>query len=128
MLLDWDESLRAVEEGKAHIHAGLIYSKPRDEYLEFGAFIMPIDTQLYLATELVGLNVQEALRGNSDTKIGVVKGGYEEYFITNKYPDIEVNTYENNELLLKAAARQEIKMFIADEQAVSYTHLTLPTT
>ena len=124
LLLDWDESLRAVEEGKAHIHAGLIYSKPRDEYLEFGAVIMPIDTQLYLATELVGLNVQEALRGNSDTKIGVVKGGYEEYFITNKYPDIEVNTYENNELLLKAAARQEIKMFIADEQVVNFHSAT----
>jgi hypothetical protein len=28
LLLDWDESLRAMEEGKAHVHAGLIYSKP----------------------------------------------------------------------------------------------------
>ncbi|MGR4991332.1 transporter substrate-binding domain-containing diguanylate cyclase [Vibrio rotiferianus] len=120
LLLDWDESLRAMKEGKAHVHAGLIYSKPRDEYLEFGAVIMPIDTQLYLSTELVGLNVQDALKGKTATRIGVVKGGYEEYFITNKYPDLAVSTYENNELLLKAAARQEIKLFIADEQVVNF--------
>ncbi|MCV5276009.1 transporter substrate-binding domain-containing protein, partial [Escherichia coli] len=61
LLLDWEESLRAVKEGRADVHAGLIYSEARDKYLDFGAVIMPIQTKLYVNKDMLAVDIKGVL-------------------------------------------------------------------
>lgn len=75
LLLDWEDSLLAVKEGRADIHAGLIFSEERNQYLNFGTVIMPIDTQLYVNSDLLGIDVDSVLAGESAMEVGLVKGG-----------------------------------------------------
>ncbi len=126
LLLDWEASLQAVKEGKADIHAGLIYSRERDTYLDFGSVIMPIDTQLYINKDILGLEINAVLKGDSAMEVGIVKGGYEEFFVRQRYPKATLTLYANNDAMLRAAAEKKIFLFVADMQVTNFYMATVP--
>lgn len=53
VLVDWNDSLTAVEEGKADVHAGMLWSEPRELRFDFAEPIMTINTQLYLSQRII---------------------------------------------------------------------------
>ncbi|WP_104024791.1 transporter substrate-binding domain-containing diguanylate cyclase [Vibrio hyugaensis] len=128
LLLDWDESLQAVKEGSADIHAGLIYSRERDKYLDFGSVIMPIETQLYVNQDVLGVDVHAVLERGEGMDVGVVKGGYEEFFIRKRYPNAIIELYPNNDVMLRAVVERKIFLFVADMQVANFYMATSPDT
>lgn len=126
LLLDWEESLLAVKEGRADVHAGLIYSEARSQYLNFGTVIMPIDTQLYVNKDVFGLDINSVLEGESAMEIGVVRGGFEEHFIRKRYPNAAVKLYSNNDAMLDAVAKKKVFLFVADTQVSNFYMATTP--
>ncbi|MGR5154925.1 transporter substrate-binding domain-containing diguanylate cyclase [Vibrio owensii] len=126
LLLDWEESLLAVKEGRADIHAGLIFSAERSQYLNFGTVIMPIDTQLYVNSDLLGIDVESVLKGESAMEVGLVKGGYEETFVRKRYPNAAIRFFSNNDALLKAVTNKQIFLFVADTQVSNFYMATTP--
>ncbi|HHP0479462.1 TPA: transporter substrate-binding domain-containing diguanylate cyclase [Vibrio campbellii] len=120
LLLDWEDSLLAVKEGRADIHAGLIFSEERNQYLNFGTVIMPIDTQLYVNSDLLGIDVDSVLAGESAMEVGLVKGGYEETFVRKRYPNAAIKQFANNDALLKAVTDKKIFLFVVDTQVSNF--------
>lgn len=86
LLVDWQASLDAMKSGDADIHAGLLWSESRDQYLEYGPSIMKIDTQLYVHQSLITQDIDEFMRGGHNHRVGVVVGGYEESFTRREFP------------------------------------------
>ncbi|MGY3571583.1 transporter substrate-binding domain-containing diguanylate cyclase [Vibrio paucivorans] len=120
VLLDWNESLEAVKNNRADVHAGLLWSEPRDEFFDFGDALINIETQLYYSQALIGFDVDELLKGKVEQYVGVVKGGYEEYFARKEFPKANLKVYPNNELLINAAFKGEISAFVADLQVANF--------
>ncbi|WP_133180110.1 sensor domain-containing diguanylate cyclase [Shewanella decolorationis] len=119
-LMDWNDSLLAVKSGKADIHAGLVRSPARLEYLDFDEPLLEISTQLYVHQTLLGDKLQELLAGRLDTAVGVVKGGFEQEFAQRHYPQLSLIEYIDNDLMMQAAKRGELDAFIADTQVGNF--------
>ncbi|EMJ7320051.1 transporter substrate-binding domain-containing protein, partial [Vibrio parahaemolyticus] len=126
LLLDWEESLRAVKEGRADVHAGLIYSEARDKYLDFGAVIMPIQTKLYVNKDMLAVDIKGVLTGEVELPIGLVKGSYEAEFVRANYPRASLVEYVNNDAMIRAAVDKNILYFVADLQVANFHMATTP--
>ncbi|HEQ3512025.1 TPA: sensor domain-containing diguanylate cyclase [Vibrio parahaemolyticus] len=126
LLLDWEESLRAVKEGRADVHAGLIYSEARDKYLDFGAVIMPIQTKLYVNKDMLAVDIKGVLTGEVELPIGLVKGSYEAEFVRANYPRASLVEYLNNDAMIRAAVEKNILYFVADLQVANFHMATTP--
>ncbi|MDA0118913.1 transporter substrate-binding domain-containing diguanylate cyclase [Vibrio sp. T11.5] len=120
VLMDWNESLQAVKSNQADVHAGLLWSEPRDQFLDFGDALINIETQLYYSQSLVGSGIDELLDGKVERYVGVVKGGYEEYYTRKEFPNANLKVYSNNQRLINAAFKGEISAFVADLQVANF--------
>lgn len=109
-LTDWDDSLVQVRDGRAHVHGGLFSSPERETFLDFGVEIFPLRAALFAAAALPALEAADL----SGTVVGVTRGGFEEEFLRENHPGLKLKTYENNDLLVRAAAGGEIGAFAAD--------------
>ncbi|MDN3611794.1 sensor domain-containing diguanylate cyclase [Vibrio ostreicida] len=120
LLLDWNESLEAVKSGRADLHAGLLWSEQRDSFFDYTPSIMTIDTQMYISQSLIGLDLNEFMLGEHDFQVGVVEGGYEADYTRLHYPNLNLITFTNNQIMIDAAFNGEIQAFVADLQVASY--------
>ncbi|OAJ92683.1 transporter substrate-binding domain-containing diguanylate cyclase [Vibrio bivalvicida] len=120
LLVDWQASLDAVRDGQADIHAGLLWSEQRDSYLDYAPEILSIDTQLYISQVLIGTNLDEFMLGDHQHKVGVVAGGYEEEFTRRHFPNLNLISYSNNQLMIQAAFNGELEAFVADLQVANF--------
>jgi len=119
-LTDWNDSLMLVKDGHAHAHAGLMWSAPRDKFLDYSDTLLTIDTHLFMVQEYIGTDLNYFLAGDEGESIGVVEGGYEQYFAEQNFPNLQLNTFANNELMIKAAMKGELTAFIADTQVANF--------
>lgn len=123
LLVDWNESLQAVKDGRADVHGGLLWSRERDVYLDYGQSIMRVETQLFINRIRLNIDVAELLSGKHSFVLGVVEGGIEHSFAIESYPNVAVNTFDNNADMIAAAFKGEIDGFIAERQvAYFYFH------
>lgn len=116
-LVDWQGSLDLLEGGKADAHAGLLWSSERDKLFDYGLPLTQLDSQLFFSRELRGNDVQYTLLHDS---VGVVAGGYEEYYARRHFPDTKLQTFDDNDTMLAAAFKGELKAFIADLQVANF--------
>ncbi|MFO6424352.1 diguanylate cyclase domain-containing protein [Motilimonas sp. KMU-193] len=118
LLLDWQDSLMAVKEGRADVHAGLLYSDQRAEFLRFGAQIIPLSASLFIRSD----QVAEAglLMEQGQIPLGVVKGGFEATFAQEQYPNARLLEFKNNSLMLDKALNGELDVFISDHQVANF--------
>lgn len=119
-LVDWNDSLELVRDGKADIHAGLLWSKKRSQFLSYGPKIVRLDTQLYVSRTLPETDPIHILTGETHHVIGAVKGAYEMEFIQTQYPQATLKPFNNNKLMIDAALSGEIDVFVADIQVANY--------
>ena len=112
-LVPWKKSLELVKDGKADLHAGLFYTKERDEYLTYGPTITQIFTDLYAHKSLPDEEI-----GNKP--IGVIHGGYSEHFMNKEQPDRELIPYATSRATVEAAQKGKILEFISDQPTAVY--------
>lgn len=120
VLLDWNESIVAVREGKADVHAGLMWSKPREEFLDYGEPLFTIETQLYYSQEALTMDIQSILDGDVKDTVGVVEGGYEEHYAREELPNVALKLYSNNQKMIEGAFSGEVNAFIADLHVANF--------
>ncbi|MFA0441419.1 hypothetical protein BCU70_10420 [Vibrio sp. 10N.286.49.C2] len=119
-LVDWQPSIDLVRQGQVHIHAGLLRSNVRDQFLEFGTDLLKLDTQLYFHRQLLNFDADVFLQGEHDYQVGVVKGGYEEEYLREHFPNLMLKSFANNENMIKSVLRGELLAFSADLQVANY--------
>lgn len=120
VLLDWGDSLQAVEDGRADVHAGMLWSEPREQRFDFADSVMTINTQLYLSQRIITTDLNAFLTGSEARSVGVVEGGYEEYYVETNFPQLPLARYKNNRLMMEAAFDEEIDAFVADLQVANF--------
>lgn len=120
LLLDWQSSLDAVQDGRADLHAGLLWSEAREGYLDFSPVILSIDTQLFISQELIGTSLDDFMLSEHDHRVGVVEGGYEEEFTRLHFPNLNLISYANNKVMIESAFSGELDAFVADLQVANF--------
>ncbi|WP_394251486.1 diguanylate cyclase [Vibrio profundi] len=119
-LTDWNESLMLVKNGQADAHAGLLWSAPRDEFLDYSDTLLTIDTHLFMVQDYIGTDLNYFLAGDEGKSIGVVEGGYEQYFAEQNFPNLQLDMFVNNEQMFNAALKGKLTAFIADTQVANF--------
>lgn len=114
VLTDWADSIELVKNGQADVHAGLMWSDEREQLLDYGVGFFSIDAQLFFSKALLGVDVARFVLGKEGGKIGVVKGGYEEYYAREHFPNVPLVLFDNNQILLDSVLNHQVKAFIAD--------------
>lgn len=109
-LVDWNESLEALKSGEADLHGGLFESLERREYLDFSNELLPLGASLFVSSWISVSSLEEL----PDLAVGVTRGGYEESFLRQHYPTLELAVYPNNQRMVEAALAGEILAFVAD--------------
>ncbi len=120
LLVDWQESLDAVKEGRADVHAGLLWSESRESYLDFSPELLTIDAQIYVNQSLIGTNLDEFMLGDQKHRVGVVTGGFEEEFTRLHFPNLNLVSYPNNQSMIEAAYDGKLQAFVADLQVANF--------
>ncbi|WP_394201729.1 diguanylate cyclase [Shewanella waksmanii] len=116
-LTDWNQSLALVRNGKADVHAGLLWSNQRDQFFDYLPGLITIETQLFFANALLGTSVESFLVSG---EVGVVSGGYEKEHMQQHFPNTTLIEFANNELMLSAAFAGKIAAFVADYQVANF--------
>ncbi|WP_062710581.1 transporter substrate-binding domain-containing diguanylate cyclase [Grimontia marina] len=116
-LSDWNDSLVAMQEGGRIVHAGLLYSKSRDKYLDYVFPLFEITTTLYVVNDSEELKTQGVVPG---MVIGVVSGGFEEEYLKMRYPLVATMGFDNNAALIQAARNGKVKRMLVDTQVATY--------
>ncbi|MDH5446798.1 MAG: transporter substrate-binding domain-containing protein [Gammaproteobacteria bacterium] len=109
-LVDWQQSLEFVREGKVDVHGGLFQSAKRDVYLAFSDNLVPLSTRLFVSSRLDARNFSDL----KNVVVGITRGGYEAEFVEKKFAFINLKYFNNNEDLVKAALEGEVLAFVAD--------------
>ncbi len=120
LLTDWQTSIDLVRTGQADVHAGLLQSPERLQFMDFGTPLFAIDTQVFFSQSMMGTSADFVLSGETEYKIGVVQGGYEEEFMSANFPDVALQLFPNNQAMLDAALSEKIQAFVADLQVANY--------
>lgn len=113
----WKESLDYIRRGEADVHGGLFYSDNRDMFLDYGPTITDLSTHLYVRADATDKIIDQCA-------VGVVLDGYEEEFMRKERYRQVLIAFKDNKELLGAAARDEIKLFVAD-QPTAYYYMSL---
>ena len=115
-LVDWPDSITQVRDGRARVHGGLIPSPERSSFLDFSTELMALETFMFVSSGFAATGLAD-LRG---TVVGVTEGSYEAEFMRREHPDIELRPFRNNEYMIQAAVRGEIRAFVADYPVAMY--------
>lgn len=109
-LVDWQQSLDLVREGRADVHGGLFQSPDRNTYLAFSNPLIPLSTRLFVSAKLNARTLTDLAR----IPVGITRGGYEVEFVRQTSPGTELAFYPNNARLVQAALEEDVLAFVAD--------------
>jgi len=109
-LVDWQQSLDLVRDGKADAHGGLFQSANRKTYLDFSDQYMDLSTGLFVAAKLNARHFSDL----DNVQVGITKGSYEAEYVAKNFPEIRLKLFRNNEKLVRAALNEEVLAFVAD--------------
>lgn len=117
-LVDWEASLDLVRDGEADVHAGLIASPEREDFMLFSQELFKVRGILFVSKDLrvTGLANIGAI------PVGVVGSSYEEEFVKNQFAAVRTQVFPDNDDLIRAAVDGKIQAFITDDPT-GYYHL-----
>ncbi|WP_111642168.1 diguanylate cyclase domain-containing protein [Marinimicrobium alkaliphilum] len=118
-LYDWPQTLERTRNADNRIHGGLFISDERREFLDFSASLMPLRTMLFVNNRehLGDIQSPTDLGG---TTVGITRGGFEVTYMRSQFPQTRLQTFENNEALVRAAVRGQVSAFVADYPVGAY--------
>jgi len=109
-LVDWPDTLEAVRSGEAHLHGGLFRSPEREAFMDFSEPLFNLGTFVFIASDSVAISVDDLM----GQPVGVTAGSYEKTHLRETWPDLQLRAFRNNEEMVRAATRGEIRAFAAD--------------
>jgi len=111
-LMEWDEALKAVREGRADAVGGLFLTPERKAYFDYTKEIIRIPTAIFFHRQIAGI---KSLKDLSGFQVGVIRGDSSEELLRTKHPDINLLVYTSTDELVKAAIAGRVRVFVADE-------------
>lgn len=111
----WNESVEAVKNGTADIHSGLYRNEQRAAFLDFSDPIHVGRSALYFRSGDAQPIPLEDLGGE---KVGVVKGTFQDQFLADNYPSVVRTMFEDNNELINALLRGDVRAVLSETVAV----------
>lgn len=100
VLTPWSKTFELINEGKADIHSGLIYTEKRDESLDFSVPFMGLNSGIFVRKGLPVDHVKEL----KQYTVGVVQKDFAEGYIRDNYPFLQLRVF-NDVVEIKKAAK-----------------------
>jgi signal transduction histidine kinase len=91
IVVAFEEGLELVRQ-KNTLHAGLFRNEQREQWADFSLPIHNVQTGI-IYNHSIDKNTK--LRELSDIKVATFRSSYQEFYIRENYPDIELSTFEN---------------------------------
>ncbi len=91
LFTDWQDSIQALRDGRADIHAGMLRAPERQTLFAFSQPFYAVEFGLMMRADL-GRTSREDLSG---LRVGVRKGTFSELYL-KRYPDIQAVTYDED--------------------------------
>jgi polar amino acid transport system substrate-binding protein len=120
-LTDVTRSLEQMKDQRADLHAGLLQSKERSEWLDFSHTFLKTPAYLY---HLYSDTEHPALTDFSNARIGT-KGPIPPSVFKKLFPQASQVVYENTPQMIQAVEQEEIDGFIADRPSADFSLLHL---
>jgi len=106
----WEESIAAVKNGDADIHACLPQITAKMEAVPSAASLYEFPVHLFFRSETPpGTNLLDFL----GQQVGVIRGSPEEQWLRTNQPSIELVAFQSEEAMVQAALQGRIQAFIA---------------
>ena len=105
------QTLIAVQNGEADVHAGCFFSQERSKTLDFIAPVVKVRTHFFIKKNILGVKQLEDLRG---FRIGIIKGDAAIDYLKQKLPDATLSVYPDNQALFDAVKSGDILAFVKD--------------
>ena len=113
----WKNTIEMVKDGRADIHAGIYYTKERDEFLDYTSKPMYENKNYFFYhKELKGITDKKKLK---PYVIGV-SNGYANDFMKKFYPDYHVVPHDSAEILDRSFANGDFKAILASMPTLMY--------
>ena len=114
--IDWAKAQQAVLEGRADVIDMFFYTSQRAPFYDYTKPFARIQTPLFFHSSVSGIVDADSLQGFT---VGVVDGDacVEEL---QKHNVVNLKKYSSSETLVRAAARQEIRVFCNDKPPTMY--------
>ncbi len=106
----WNETLTMTREGTVDAHAGVFFSKTRDQYLQYGSPLLQSEAHLFFKQSL-------HITDNADAtpyRIGVLSGDYLESYLKEMYPELALASYPDYNSLMADLENGRLLTFAAD--------------
>ena len=113
----WKESVAAVKNGEADVHSGLFRSVKRSAWLRFSDPLFAIESALFLKID-EGITSLKQLNGR---KVGVVLGSYQEAFLREQHPEVQVVPYSEIDSLTVALLRKDVVAVLCEKPEMENT-------
>ena len=108
---DWAQSVEAVKTGQADIHSGLFKSAQRAEWMDFSEPIHEIRSALFF---LSGEDDPVSLSHLGGEKVGTMAGSYQEQFLKDEYPHVEIAPYRDGKDLVVALLKGHVRAIVEE--------------
>lgn len=116
-LMDWEEALRAVRDGRADAVGSLFRTPEREAIYDFSTAILKIPTSIFFHNQISGIKDFKDLEG---FRVGVVKDDSAEELLAATGLSIDIVPFASVDALVRAAVTGEIKVFVADTPVALY--------
>ena len=113
----WQQTLEMVRDGTAEVHAGLFFSKNRDQFLDFGQALQRTDTHVFLHRSLPPIKHLEDLGAY---RIGVLSGDLVERYLKERLPASAVVSLPDYQAIINRLQTGELRAFAADTPTAIY--------
>ena len=115
LLSGWSETLEAVKTGRAQIHSGLFRNKAREEWLDFSQPLHEIPTAVYMR---LGGEPSTDLTRLSGRRVGVIKDAYQQRYLQQRHPSLDLHLYTDDSGLVAAIINDEIDAIVSETPAI----------
>jgi polar amino acid transport system substrate-binding protein len=115
--LPWEETIEAIESGKADIHGGIYYTKERDKFLDYPKKPLFENKKYFFYYRRL-----EAINSPKDFSPFVigVDNGYPIEFMKEKYPNSLIKAYDSADELNHAFVNGDLKVMLASHSTFLY--------
>ena len=107
----WLDTLGGIKSGEADIHSGLFKSSERKEWMAFSEPFLEIETAVYFKS---GKGDAVPLDALSDVGVGIIRGSFQEEYLSRKYPGKQLIRYEDVDDLLTGLLLEEVEAAVAE--------------
>ena len=111
--LNWQQTIKQVQERELDIHAGIFKSTERAKHLDFSMTFFSQSRHLFLHHSIAHLKNISQL---TPYTVGVVDGSTHAISIKSKYPNLTLRSFSNRNALYRAAMEGEILMMAGVEK------------